>query len=62
MEKRLKVFCGDNLHILMETINWFLKETDGCLHDVLYQHQLTEDNFDYSVILIYTPKKEEKCR
>ena len=56
MEKRVAAFCADKISTIMHQVNAFLASTDGSLHDVLYQHQLTEDQFDYSVLLIYTPK------
>jgi len=56
MEKRIAAFCSDKISTVVHQVNAFLTATEGSLHDVLYQHELTEDKFDYSIILIYTPK------
>jgi hypothetical protein len=56
MEKRIKIIQSDYIRDLERTINSFLQESNGKLHDLKYQKADCDEVF-HTVILIYTPEE-----
>lgn len=61
MEKRVKIFFEENSHDLSNSINNFLGETPGKLHDIKYQYLTASEDEDFwycTALIIYTPEGE----
>jgi len=63
MEKRVRVFTEKNPYFMMSSMNKFLRETHGKLHDVLYD--VVQDTktgvMEYSSLVVYTPEGVENA-
>lgn len=63
MEKRIKVFTGENPYDVEEVINNLLEKMSGKLHDVIFDVAFDPhiDGLEYTCVLVYTPEgKDEK--
>lgn len=62
MEKRIKIFTGDNPYDVEEMINKFLERRCSKLHDVLFDIAFDPhiDGLEYTSVLVYTPEEEDE--
>lgn len=60
MEKRIKIFTGDNPYDVEEVVNNFLEIRVGKLHDIIFDVELDHhiDGLEYTMVLVYTPEEE----
>lgn len=58
MEKRVKIFDDESLFNMQISINEFLKETSGKLHDIKFVYNVSNYTEWCSALLIYTPEEE----
>lgn len=62
MEKRVELFVNQSVVELKNSINDFLKNNDGKVHDIKFQHNEDYDYETFSCLLIYTPEEEDEKR
>lgn len=62
MEKRIKFFSSDHLGQIENTVNDFLKLTNGRLHDVVYDREVGADPTEYqhTILITYSEEKDEE--
>lgn len=62
MEKRIKIFTGDNPYDVEEVVNNFLEDMLGKLHDVIFDVAFDPhiDGLEYTSVLVYTPEAQDE--
>lgn len=63
MKNRMVSFSGENLLEVTKKADYFLRNTDGVLDHVLYQHPAVGDVLDagdlFSIVVVFTPGEEK---
>jgi hypothetical protein len=62
MEKRIKIFLGDNPYDVEDVVNRFLKAMTGKLHDVIFDVAFDPHiaGLEYTAVLVFTPEEEHE--